>query len=216
MNGSNSNSIIIRKCIDGSIWQWLPCIERFYRLSDDKLYCTTQCMMNMIEQKKKRNKLKTMHDVRTPATAEESGLTNAALYKQRRMPVPSYLNLPLFRHLHSETSAANDAVEDDPILLVPIQLAAATAIDEAFVIVSNEIRLKLSKLLSMAADDIDPGKSISSNGVDSLVATEFRTWLAKTLKADLPMIDIMGTSGILTFSEKVVGLSKLVQIASSS
>ncbi|UKZ52827.1 Type I Iterative PKS [Trichoderma virens] len=156
-------------------------------------------------------------DKRHPGSSQTvSGLTNAALYKQRRMPVPSYLNLPLFRHLQSETSAASDAVEDDPILLVPIQLAAATAIDEAVVIASNGIRLKLSKLLSMAADDIDPGKSISSNGVDSLVATEFRTWLAKTLKADLPMLDIMGTSSILTFSEKVVSLSKLVQIAPSS
>ncbi|KAL7940182.1 hypothetical protein V8C42DRAFT_363657 [Trichoderma barbatum] len=156
-------------------------------------------------------------DSRHPGSSQTvSGLTNAALYKQRRMPVPSYLNLPLFRHLQSETSAANDAVEDDPILLVPIQLAAATAVDEAIVVVSNGIRLKLSKLLSMAADDIDPGKSISSNGVDSLVATEFRTWLAKTLKADLPMLDIMGTSSILTFSEKVVSLSKLVQIVSSA
>lgn len=75
-------------------------------------------------------------------------------------------------------------------------------------IVLNGFRLKLTKLVSMAADDIDPCKSISSNGVDSLVATEFRTWLAKTLKADLPMLDTMGTSGILTFSEKVLGLSK--------
>ncbi|KAL6812029.1 hypothetical protein J3E69DRAFT_359798 [Trichoderma sp. SZMC 28015] len=156
-------------------------------------------------------------DHRHPGSSQTvSGLTNAALCKQRRMPVPSYLNLPLFRHLQSETSAANDAVEDDPILLVPIQLAAATAVDEAVVIVSNGIRLELSKLLSMAADDIDPGKSIISNGVDSLVATEFRTWLAKTLKADLHMLDIMGTSSILTLSEKVVGLSKLVQIASRS
>jgi hypothetical protein len=144
-----------------------------------------------------------------------SGLTNAALYKQRRMPVPSYLNFPLFRHLQSETVANSDSTEDDPILLVPIQLAAATTAD-ATTIISNGIRLKLSKLLSMAADDIDPGKSISSNGVDSLVATEFRTWLAKTLKVDMPMLDIMGTGSIHTISEKAAGLSKLVQLTNSS
>ncbi|KAK4072922.1 uncharacterized protein Triagg1_5599 [Trichoderma aggressivum f. europaeum] len=156
-------------------------------------------------------------DQRHPGSSQTvSGLTNAALYKQRRMPVPTYLKLPLFRHLQSETSAANDAVDDDPILLVPIQLATATAADEAVVIVSNGIRLKLSKLLSMTADDIDLGKSISSNGIDSLVATEFRTWLARTLEADLPVLDIMGTSSILTLSEKVVSLSKLVQVATSS
>ncbi|PTB74995.1 polyketide synthase [Trichoderma longibrachiatum ATCC 18648] len=156
-------------------------------------------------------------DKRYPGPSQTvSGLPNAGMYKQRRMPVPSYLNFPMFRHLQSETSTATEAVEDDPILLVPVQLAAATNIEEAVAIVSNGIRLKLSKLLSMAADDIDPGKSISSNGVDSLVATEFRTWLGKTLKADLPMLDIMGTSSIHTFSEKVVSLSKLVRIAASS
>ncbi|KAL7929253.1 hypothetical protein V8C35DRAFT_331780 [Trichoderma chlorosporum] len=156
-------------------------------------------------------------DKRHPGPSQTvSGLTNATIYKQRRIPVPSYLNLPLFGHLQSETNAANDAVEDGPIFLVPIQLAAATTIEEAVVIVSNGIRLKLSKLLSMAADDIDAGKSTSSNGVDSLVATEFKTWLAKNLKADLPMLDIIRTSSILTFSEEVVNLSKLVQIAPSS
>lgn len=154
-------------------------------------------------------------DSRNSTTSQTvSGLTNTALYKQRRMPVPSYINFPLFRHLRSEMVANSDFTEDDPILLVPIQLAAATTAEEATNIISNGIRLKLSKLLSMAADDIDPGKSISFNGVDSLVATEFRTWLAKTLKVDMPMLDIMGTGSIHTISEKAVGLSKLVQITS--
>lgn len=142
-----------------------------------------------------------------------SGLTNAALYKQRRMPVPSYLSFPLFRHLQSESTAVGEVDGDDPLLLVPFQVGAATTIEEAQAAVSSGIRLKLSKLLSINADDIDPGKSISSNGVDSLVATEFRTWLAKTMKADIPMLDIMGTSSISTFSEKVAAVSKLVQIA---
>ncbi|KAB5585705.1 hypothetical protein GE09DRAFT_983703 [Coniochaeta sp. 2T2.1] len=147
-----------------------------------------------------------------------SGLTNAALYRQRRMPLPSYLGFPLFRHLQSESTGTveNGADGDDPLLAVPFQVGAATTAEEALTAVSSGIRLKLSKLLSINADDIDPGKSISSNGVDSLVATEFRTWLAKTLKADVPMLDIMGTNSISTFSEKVVGISKLVQVSSGA
>ncbi|OIW27857.1 hypothetical protein CONLIGDRAFT_619446 [Coniochaeta ligniaria NRRL 30616] len=141
-----------------------------------------------------------------------SGLTNAALYKQRRMPVPSYLGFPLFRHLQSEITTISDTDGDDPLLVVPLQVGAAATLEEAQAAVSGGIRLKLSKLLSINADDIDPGKSISSNGVDSLVATEFRTWLVKTLKADVPMLDIMGTSSIATFSERVAAVSKLVQI----
>jgi len=145
-----------------------------------------------------------------------SGLTNAALYRQRRMPPPSYLAFPLFRHLQSESASLSEADGDDPVVAVPYQVGAATTLEEAQAAVSNGIRLKLSKLLSINADDIDPGKSISSNGVDSLVATEFRTWLAKTLKADVPMLDIMGTSSLAMFSEKVAGASKLVQVADSA
>ncbi|KAI5459610.1 polyketide synthase [Mariannaea sp. PMI_226] len=141
-----------------------------------------------------------------------TGLPTAAAYKQRRMPVPGFLSMPLFKHLRSESNTAAEPVEDDPVLMAPMQLSAAASIEEAVGVTSSSIRLKLSKLLSMAADDIDPGKSISSNGVDSLVATEFRTWLAKTLKADVPMLEIMGTSSILSFSEKVASLSSLVQV----
>ncbi len=156
-------------------------------------------------------------DQRYPSSYQTvSGLTNAALYKQRRMPLPSYLHLPLFRHLHSESSTTNEAAEDDPLLVIPTQLGGATSLEEAVTVTSSGIRLKLSKLLSIAADDIDPGKSISSNGVDSLVATEFRTWLAKALKADVPMLDIMGTSSIQTFSERVASVSKLVQITAGN
>ena len=140
-----------------------------------------------------------------------SGLTNASLYKQRRMPLPTYLTFPMFHHLRSESSSAAESTDDDPMMLIPIQLAATTGAEEATKVVADGIRQKLSRLLSIQADDIDPGKSISSNGVDSLVATEFRTWLAKTLKADVPMLEIMGTASIMAFSEKVVAVSKLVQ-----
>ena len=142
-----------------------------------------------------------------------SGLTNASLYRQRHIPLPSYLNFPMFRHLRNESNKAVEQSEEDPLLAISIQLGAATTLDEAVKITSNGIRQKLSRLLSILPDDIDPGKSISSNGVDSLVATEFRTWLAKSLKADVPMLDIMGTSSITVFSEKVVSLCKLVSIS---
>ncbi len=97
--------------------------------------------------------------------------------------------------------------------MIPSQLGAATSVDEAVFLIFKAIQLKLAKLLSIAADDIDPDKSISSSGVDSLVATEFRTWVAKALKADVPILDIMGTSSIHMFSEKVASVSKLVQVA---
>ncbi|KAL1970828.1 hypothetical protein VTN77DRAFT_2662 [Rasamsonia byssochlamydoides] len=142
-----------------------------------------------------------------------SGLSTAASFRQRGIPVPTYMSYPLFKHLHSELSMATmQGTEEDPLFSVAVQLGAASSMEEAVAIVCQSVRLKLSKQLSIAVDDIDPGKSISSNGVDSLVATEFRTWLARTLQAEIPMLEIMGTSSIAMFSEKVARLSKLVQV----
>ncbi|OCL02450.1 hypothetical protein AOQ84DRAFT_382667 [Glonium stellatum] len=145
-----------------------------------------------------------------------SGLTSATLYKQRGMPPPTYLSYPLFTHLQAESdSIADQGMSEDMLISTSTQLSAASSIEDATAIISDSIRIKLSKLLAIAVDDIDPSRSISSNGVDSLVATEFRTWLAKELRADVPILDIMGTSSISGFSSKVTGLSKLVPVGLS-
>lgn len=72
------------------------------------------------------------------------------------------------------------------------------------------MRTKLSKLLNISVENIDPGKCVSSNGVDSLVAVEFRTCLVKVVAADVPLLDILGTMPLMGLSAKVAGVSKLV------
>src|SRR5436305_5368154 len=131
-----------------------------------------------------------------------SGLTSAAAYRQKGIPPPTYLNYPLFTHLNSVSNSARHSVEENPSLAVHVLLSSATTMETAATVVSDSIRHKLSKLLSISIDDIDPNKSISSNGVDSLIAMEFRSWLAKDLRADIPLLDIMGTSSISSLSQK--------------
>jgi acyl carrier protein len=96
-----------------------------------------------------------------------------------------------------------------------ILLQTAATIEQAASIVSGGVRAKLFSLLVMPVENIDPGKSVSSNGVDSLVAMEFRAFLAKDLGADIPLLDIMGTTSISALSQKLASGSKLVHIESS-
>jgi NAD(P)-dependent dehydrogenase (short-subunit alcohol dehydrogenase family) len=142
-----------------------------------------------------------------------SGLTNAKTYQQRGAPAPSYLGYPLFTHLRTmATGAGSGPSESDPAFALQALLQAATTIEQAAGIVTDGLRSKLSSLLAMPLDNIDAGKSVSSNGVDSLVAMEFRAFLSKSLGADIPLLDIMGTGSISDLGHKIATTSSLVQI----
>lgn len=121
--------------------------------------------------------------------------------------------MPLFTQLASTSSTATTIPggdDSDSGLNITSLLGSATSLADAATIVADAIRTKLSKLLNISIESIDGSKSVSSNGVDSLVAVEFRTWLAKVVAADVPLLDILGTMPISGLSAKVVGVSKLV------
>jgi hypothetical protein len=68
-------------------------------------------------------------------------------------------------------------------------------------------------LLAAPVDNIEVTKSTSSNGVDSLVATEFRTWLVKNIYTDIPLLDITGTVSVLTPSDKIAHVTTLANFS---
>ncbi|KAH8703346.1 iterative type I polyketide synthase [Talaromyces proteolyticus] len=142
-----------------------------------------------------------------------AGLTTGTMYHERGVPSPSYLNFPMFTHLRKTKVSSAQNSEENPTYLVQSLLIAATTLEEAVNVVSNGIRNKLASLLAIPVGNIDPSKSISSNGVDSLVAMEFRTWLVKDLCADIPLLEITGTASITTISHKIASVSKLAQFS---
>jgi hypothetical protein len=46
--------------------------------------------------------------------------------------------------------------------------------------------IKLSLALGLQAEDIDPRKSLSDYGVDSLMSVELRNWIWRTLWSSFP------------------------------
>ena len=85
----------------------------------------------------------------------------------------SYMNFPLFtqlRRLNTQQDGAGTTGGDGPD--VEARLRAARTLDEAAQVVTEAVIDKLSSLLSIAVEDVDPIRTISANGVDSLVALE--------------------------------------------
>jgi hypothetical protein len=141
-----------------------------------------------------------------------TGLSNLATQRARGVPSPTFLGFPLFTHLNRMDALGAAAREEGGGVPVETLLIAAKTLDEAAEIIVTAARGKLASLLSIAVEDVDPEKSVGVNGVDSLVAMEFRAFLTRDIKADVPVLDIMGTLSLKALCRKIATSSKAVQV----
>jgi aryl carrier-like protein len=81
---------------------------------------------------------------------------------------------------------------------------------EAAVLVVDAVAGKVGGIFTVAPEDIDPSRTLSSYGVDSLVAVELRNWLAASLKAKVSIFDILQSPSIAEFGDMLTGKSELL------
>ncbi|KAF1981618.1 hypothetical protein K402DRAFT_425261 [Aulographum hederae CBS 113979] len=138
------------------------------------------------------------------------GLPTTMVFQNKGIPVPSFLSTPLFTQLRSVSDSAGGEGEEDSSGAIKAALQASKTAEDAAAVVMDAIVKRLSSVMSLPKEDIDSGRPIHHYGVDSLVAVEFRNWIAKGFGADVPVLDIMGNDSIAQLSEKIVKLSKVV------
>ncbi|OJD18079.1 hypothetical protein AJ78_01851 [Emergomyces pasteurianus Ep9510] len=138
------------------------------------------------------------------------GLATKKSSQERGVPPPECFNYPLFTVLQKTSGFQQQGPEETDTYRIDALLGAARTREEAVDIALNGILNKLSVLLNVSADQIDAGKSTRSNGVDSLIAIEFRTWLAKEAGTELSLIDVTVGGSINELSQKVASLSRFV------
>lgn len=63
---------------------------------------------------------------------------------------------------------------------------------------------KIAVSLSIASSDINAGLPLSSYGMDSLAAVDFRKWFSQELSVNLALFEILGSSSIRAIVEKVL------------
>lgn len=64
--------------------------------------------------------------------------------------------------------------------------------------VLNLLRKRFSSLILVSPDKISEDKSLANFGVDSMIASEFRTWIWTAFKVDVPFLDILGQGNSLS------------------
>ncbi|KAK0714128.1 hypothetical protein B0T26DRAFT_874079 [Lasiosphaeria miniovina] len=111
---------------------------------------------------------------------------------------PYYANDPRFAGLKAESLA-----EAERAGLVPKQAVshgnafrAAKSDDEAAAIAGQGILQKLSEVLTISMQDLDVERNITSYGLDSLTAIELRNWIAKELRANLQILELLSSGTV--------------------
>ena len=90
-------------------------------------------------------------------------------------------------------------------------LKKAQNVDEASEIASKSLVVKLASVLITPAEDISTSKPVVALGLDSLVAVEVRSWIAKEMDAKVSTMELMTSSSIKALADVVVGRSLLLE-----
>ncbi|OQE08795.1 hypothetical protein PENVUL_c008G03992 [Penicillium vulpinum] len=112
---------------------------------------------------------------------------------------------PLFRNLY-----ANHDFEDRADSRNDKSIAAILAVEpdseaRERILVDTFID-KVSKVLEIPREIILPNNSLSSYGLDSLVAADFRSWFRKELQVDIALFDILSAQSIQALIKKALNL----------
>lgn len=124
-------------------------------------------------------------------------------------------NAPIFNHyrraaLKSKSSGGREGGSEAQIREM---LKNATSLDDATSQTCDAVMAKMSALLMIPLEDISSSKSMSSYGMDSLVAVEMRNWLVRELDVTLPVLELLANTSVAVLATKIVMKSKLTNHA---
>ncbi|THC94693.1 hypothetical protein EYZ11_005838 [Aspergillus tanneri] len=117
---------------------------------------------------------------------------------------------PRFSHTwerHSRQNVVSDKGDEGDLFS---RLQEASTQQDALNIVQRAIITRISKLLDVPTTDINPRQTVSSYGIDSLVAVEFRNWILKHLEANVQSFELLSAFSIQELAQIIVERSKFV------
>lgn len=89
-------------------------------------------------------------------------------------------------------------------------LLGATTQELAVQTVLTAATEKLSRLLGLTIEEISPAQSVSSYGMDSLIAVELRNWVSKQLESYVQTFELMSALSIQDLARLMAERSRLV------
>ncbi|KAI0199868.1 hypothetical protein F4808DRAFT_471302 [Astrocystis sublimbata] len=110
-----------------------------------------------------------------------------------------WMRMPVFCHLYQmerEMKTQDRAATIAQSNSVETQLTGTKTLTEAAEVVTRALASRLARALAVTVKDIDVRKPPFTYGVDSLVAVELIFWFSNEVRADIPVIQILGNQTI--------------------
>ncbi|KAI1873888.1 uncharacterized protein JN550_003157 [Neoarthrinium moseri] len=131
-----------------------------------------------------------------------TGLRSAAEFEECGITLPEFMAYPLFTHLRNKREARSKKTEDSITTAQSLELA--TSDEERADLVVDAIISKISRVMAMSPENLEPQRALVSYGVDSLVTVDVKAWFKKELGATVSTQDLIGELTIYDLAQKVV------------
>ena len=142
------------------------------------------------------------HLLPTPGIDEHQTITGINLTRKDLY----WASKPLLRNLYANLDILGDGAKASAGKPLMGTLRDAADSDERVSILTTAFIEKVSAVLGVATDIVQPGNPLSAYGLDSIVAIEFRKWFMKAISVDVQIFDVLGSKSITELVTKAASL----------
>ncbi|KOS47319.1 hypothetical protein ACN38_g1732 [Penicillium nordicum] len=113
---------------------------------------------------------------------------------------------PLFRNLYSNYDFGDSAAGGGVVKDLAVHIRSIPNAEERNAILTEAFIEKVSAVLGIATESIAPSNPLSTYGLDSIVAVDFRKWFTKVVEVDVSLFDVLGATSISALLSKALEL----------
>lgn len=121
-----------------------------------------------------------------------TGLQLPTLIHKAGREIPAVMRRPLFSAMHQVLPGMESTGTAAAVTNIAAIFEESETAEIAGAAVAEALKSKLCKILGLEVDSRTIHERMDSFGVDSLIALEIRNWMAKEMRADLALYEILG------------------------